>query len=172
MNKPSGASGTRPDALFLSPEAPYPPIGGGAAAVGIAARVSGAPTNGACHRVPCTRRSRSGARDSSRPYLAAGCFGAAASFQSRRRSCCAQCAASHPRAGLRSWTASPDLSARSRCCSKAGNMNWPSWSTSGARRTSGKSGSIPSASFWICTTSNRLGIKAWRFTKAFCTRLR
>jgi len=29
MNKPSSASGARPDALFLSPEAPYPPIGGG-----------------------------------------------------------------------------------------------------------------------------------------------
>lgn len=29
MNKPSGASVTKPDALFLSPEAPYPPIGGG-----------------------------------------------------------------------------------------------------------------------------------------------
>ena len=29
MSKPSGASVTKPDALFLSPEAPYPPIGGG-----------------------------------------------------------------------------------------------------------------------------------------------
>jgi polysaccharide biosynthesis protein PslH len=29
MNKPSGASATKLDALFLSPEAPYPPIGGG-----------------------------------------------------------------------------------------------------------------------------------------------
>src|SRR5579862_980092 len=29
MNKLSSASGTRPNALFLSPEAPYPAIGGG-----------------------------------------------------------------------------------------------------------------------------------------------
>ncbi|HLG95758.1 MAG TPA: glycosyltransferase family 4 protein [Bryobacteraceae bacterium] len=29
MNKPSSASATRPEALFLSPESPYPPIGGG-----------------------------------------------------------------------------------------------------------------------------------------------
>ena len=29
MHKPPGASGTKPRALFLSPEAPYPPIGGG-----------------------------------------------------------------------------------------------------------------------------------------------
>src|SRR5579862_7783894 len=29
MNKPSSAFGARPEALFLSPEAPYPAIGGG-----------------------------------------------------------------------------------------------------------------------------------------------